>query len=121
LSAGEWNLQFLNGGFDDNLDTHGYVDLTAPHNVIVPPTNSVLNMTVYPIGTPAITQAQRISPTQFGFNIEGASNVTYTVQFSTNLLSNWANLFSLILTNQSVFVTDQHATNSTRFYRVQKN
>jgi hypothetical protein len=77
---------------------------------------------VYPIGTPAIMQAQRISPTQFGFNIQGASNVTYTVQFSTNLLStNWANLFSLILTNQSVFVTDQHATNSVRFYRVQKN
>ena len=122
VAAGYWDLQFLNGGFDDNLDTHGYVDLTAPHNVPVPPTNSVLNITVYPIGTPAITQAQRISPTQFGFNIQGASNVTYTVQFSTNVLStNWANLFSLILTNESVFVTDTHATNSARYYRILKN
>jgi hypothetical protein len=122
VASGQWDIQFLTGGFQDNLDTHGYVDLTAPHDVTVPPTNSILNMTVYPIGTPAITLPQRISPTQFGFNIEGAPNVTYTVQFSTNVVSTiWQNLFSLILTNDSVFVIDQHATNSPRFYRVLKD
>jgi hypothetical protein len=122
VASGQWDLEFLTGGFQDNLDTHGYVDLTAPHLATVPPTNTILNITVYPIGTPAITFPQRISPTQFGFNIQGASNVTYTVQFSTNVVSaNWQNLFSLFLTNNTVFVTDQHATNSPRYYRVQKN
>jgi hypothetical protein len=122
VASGQWNLQFLTGGFQDNLDTHGYVDLTGPHYASVPPTNVVANITVFPIGTPAITQAQRMSPSQFGFTVLGASNVTYTVQFSTNLLStNWANLFSLIFTNDAVFVTDPHATNNARYYRVRKN
>ena len=122
VAAGQWNLQFLNGGFSDNLDTHGYVDLTAPHYVSIPPTNTIYNITVYPIGTPSISQPQRMSPGQFGFNINGASNVTYTVQVSTSLASpTWLNLFSLTLTNQTVFVTDSHATNSARYYRVQKN
>jgi len=122
VASGLWNVQFLNGGFSDNLDTHGFVDLYAPHLVSTPPTNVTLNITVYPLGTPLISQAQRLSPTQFGFNVNGAPNVTYTVQFSTNLAStNWANLFSFQLTNASAFVTDQNATNKIRFYRVQKN
>jgi hypothetical protein len=48
--------------------------------------------------------------------------VNYTVQYSSDLAStNWATLVSFQLTNNSLFVTDQHATNSPRFYRVQKN
>ena len=122
VASGQWSVQFLTGGFSDNLDTHGFVDLFTPHTVSIPPTNVTLNMTVYPIGTPLISQPQRLSPTQFGFTVNGAPNVSYTVQASTNLAStNWANLFSFQLTNASAFVTDQSATNKTRFYRVQKN
>jgi hypothetical protein len=122
VAAGQWSVQFLNGGFQDTLDAHGYVDPTMPHIVNVPPTNAVLNMTVYPIGTPFITMPQRFGTTQFGFNLNGAMNVSYTVQYSTNLAStNWANLFSLILTNSVFPVLDSQATNSPRFYRVQKN
>jgi len=37
------------------------------------------------------------------------------------LATNWANLFLLTLTtNNNIFVTDLFATNSARFYRVQK-
>jgi hypothetical protein len=123
VAAGQWYVQFLNGNSStDILDKRGYVDLNTPHIVNVPPTNAVLNMTVYPIGTPTITAPQRFSSTQFGFTINGAMNVSYTVQYSTNLgLTNWANLFSLILTNSVFPVVDSTATNSPRFYRVQKN
>jgi hypothetical protein len=122
VAAGQWNVQFLNGGFQDNLDTHGYVDFNTPHVVNIPPTNAVLNITVYPIGTPVITLPQRFSSTQFGFTISGASNVTYTVEVSTNLAStNWASLFSLTLTNGVFPVVDSQATNGLRFYRVKKN
>ncbi len=122
VAAGQWNVYFLNGGFQDNLDTHGYVDLSAPHIVSIPPTNVVLNLTVFPLGTPAITSPQRFSATQFGFTINGATNVNYTVQVSTNLAStNWSSLTSFQMTTNPFPVVDTGATNSPRFYRVLKN
>jgi hypothetical protein len=123
VAAGQWDVQFLTGGQDSgNLDVQGYEDLNSPHIVNIPPTNAVLNLTVYPIGTALISSPQRISPTQFGFVINGLTNVSYTVQVSTNLAStNWVNLFSLTLTNNVFPVVDVNATNKVGFYRVQKN
>ena len=123
VAAGQWNVQFQTGGNDSgNLDVQGYADLTAPHVVSVPPTNAVLNLTVYPFGTPVISALQRSSPTQFRFNITGATNVSYTVQVSTNLAStNWLNLLSFSLITNPFPVVDVSATNKARFYRVQKN
>jgi protocatechuate 3,4-dioxygenase beta subunit len=122
VAAGSWNVEFLNGGFEDNLDTHGFVDLTTPHLVSIPPTNVLLNLTVYPIGTPAILGGQRVSPTQFSFTITGASNVNYTVETSTSLASaNWTPLFSFLLTTNPFPIVDPYATNGARFYRVKKD
>ena len=122
VASGQWSVQFLTGGSSDSLDADGFVNLSAPHVMNVPPANQTLNLTVYPIGTPVITSPQRMSSTQFGFTLNGASNVNYTVQVSTNPAStNWTSLFSLQLTNNSSPVVDVNATNSPRFYRVQKN
>jgi len=123
VAAGQWSVELFTGNSSDTLDSLGYVDLTQPHLVNIPPLNAVLDITLYPLGTPFITSPRRVSPTQFGFTLNGATNVNYTVQASTNLLAtNWANLFSLALTtNNAVFVSDTSATNSARFYRVQKN
>lgn len=123
VAAGQWYVQFQTGGHDSaNLDVQGYEDLTMPHIANVPPTNAVVNITVYPIGTPVISAVQRISQTQFGFNISGATNVNYTVQVSTNLAStNWLNLLSFSLTTNPFPIVDVSATNKARFYRVQKN
>ena len=122
VASGTWSVQFFSGNFSDSLDNHGYVDLNMPHYVSIPPTNAVLNMVVYPIGTPLIVGPGRFSPTQFGFSVEGAVGVNYTVQVSTNLtITNWANLTSFQLTSNFFPVVDTQATNSARFYRVQKN
>jgi Carboxypeptidase regulatory-like domain len=123
VATGAWNLNFLiGGGFSDTLDSHGYEDLTAPHIVPIPPTNVILNLTVYPIGTPVIGSPQRYSPTQFGFVVNGATNVNYTVQVSTSLTSpNWSTVTSFTLFTNPVPVVDAHATSSPRFYRVKKN
>jgi hypothetical protein len=123
VATGQWAVEFLTGGHDSgSLDVQGYVDLSTPHLVNIPPTNAVLNLTVYPIGTPFITSPQRFGSQQFRFTINGVTNVSYTVQVSTNLAStNWANLFSLTLTNNLFPVVDTSATNGLRFYRVQKN
>lgn len=122
VAAGLWSVQFFAGNFSDALDYHGYVDLLGPHVISIPPTNASLNITVFPLGTPLMTEPQRSSPGQFGFTLNGAVNASYTVQVSTNLTTaNWANLFSLQLTNGSVSVLDPNATNSPRFYRIQKN
>jgi hypothetical protein len=127
VSSGQWNVEFLTGGSDSqnqnqNLDQLGFADITAPHVVSVPPTNVVLNLTVYPTGTPFMTTPQRFSSTQFGFVINGTLNVNYTVQISTNLAStNWATLTSFQLTTNPFPMVDVTATNSRRFYRVLKN
>ena len=120
VASGAWQAYFSYGNND--LSSHGLVDLFEPYNVTIPPTNVTLNITVYPSGTALLTQPQRLSPSQFGFSINGSVNVTYDVQVSTNLAAtNWATLFSLTLTNTPFPVTDTHATNSPRFYRVKKN
>jgi hypothetical protein len=123
VAAGQWDVHFLTGGSDsDNLDQRGYEDVKAPHIVSVPPTNAVLNITVYPIGTPFVTVPQRFGTQQFAFIINGATNVNYTVQVSTNLATtNWSTLLSFELTTNPFPVVDLNATNKARFYRVQKN
>jgi hypothetical protein len=122
VASAYWDIQFLNGGFQDNLDTHGFADLTAPHNVSIPPTNVLLNLTVYPIGTPSILGARRVSSSQFSFSVSGATNVNYTVETSTSLASgNWTPLFSFLLTTNPFPIIDPYATNGVRFYRVRKN
>lgn len=123
VAAGNWNVNFLTGGHDSgNLDVQGYEDLLAPHNVSLPPTNVVLNLVVYPIGTPVISSPQRISSTQFGFVVSGVTNGSYTVQVSTSLApTSWSTVTSFTLFTNPVPVVDIHATNSPRFYRVQKN
>ncbi len=122
VAGGQWSVQFFTGNFSDALDFNGYEDLTGPHSVSIPPTNAILNIIVYPIGTPLLTKPQRLSATQFGFTLNGAANVSYTVQVATNLArTNWTSLFSLQLTNTAEVLTDPAATNSPRFYRILKN
>jgi hypothetical protein len=121
VASGTWQVTFSTTG-ENGLDTAGFADLFGPYFVTIPPTNVVLNITVFPIGTPVISASQRFSSTQFGFVINGATNVSYTVQVSTNLASaNWADLFTLSLTNSAFPVVDSHATNVARFYRILKN
>lgn len=121
VAGGNWNVSFLTGGFSDNLDAAGYEDLNAPHYVDIPPTNEVLNLTVYPLGTPVISRPVFTAPGQFGFKVTGANNVTYTVQISTNLpFANWQNVYSFEIVTNSIFITDPTATNGPRFYRIIK-
>jgi len=75
VASGQWSVQFFTGNSSDSLETHGFVDITAPHVVAIPPTNAVLNITVYPPGTPFITSPQRFGSMQFGFLVNGATNV----------------------------------------------
>jgi len=121
VASGTWGVNFSDGG-ESGLDIHGYFDNFQPHLVNIPPTNVVLNLTVYQNGTPVVSSPQQLSPAHFGFNINGTVNASYDVQVSTNLTStNWARLFTLTLTNSPFPVVDSQATNSQRFYRIKKN
>jgi hypothetical protein len=120
-SAGPWSVNFSFGDQND-LPHQGLVDLYGPYPVSFPPTNVVLNITVYPYGSSAITRPQRFGSQQFGFNVAGSVGVSYTLQVSTNLAStNWASLYTFQLTNSPMSVTDSTATNAQRFYRLLKN
>ncbi len=121
VGTGAWLVDF---SFGDNHDLahQGLVDLFGPYNVAIPPTNAMLNLTVYPAGTPRLSQPARISPTQFGFDVIGSVNVNYSVQVSTNLAgTNWANLVTFQLSSNNFPIVDNQATNSPRFYRLLKN
>lgn len=117
-AAGNWSVN-VNCCGDHGLDGYGLSD-PQMHSVTIPPANPTLNITVYPIGTPFLGQGFRMSSTQFGFNLNGSVGANYTVQGSTDL-SHWSDLFSLNMTNNSIFVQDNAATNASKFYRVRKN
>lgn len=119
--VGPWSVNFSFGDQND-LPHQGLVDLYGPYPVSFPPTNVVLNITVYPYGSSAMTRPQRFGSQQFGFNVAGSVGVSYTLQVSTNLAStNWASLYTFQLTNSPMSVTDSTATNAPRFYRLLKN
>jgi len=119
-ASGLWSVNANYDTGNDSLENQGYYDPVGFHMVNIPPTNAVVNITVYPVGTPVLSQTERISPTQFGFNLSGSSGNNYTVEASTNLAStNWFTI--TILSNfqgNSIFIEDNGATNSQRFYRV---
>ena len=123
VAAGQWGLHFTaQGNNSENLANHGLVDLFGTYQVNIPPTNAVLNVTVYPTGAAALSAPQRISPSQVNLNVNGSISTTYTLQVSTNLSqSNWASLFTFQLTSNPFPITDSQATNQTRFYRLLKN
>ena len=121
VASGTWGVNFSLGG-NSGLDTAGFVDYFQPHLVNFPPTNVVLNITVYQNGTPVMSAPSQPAPGQFGFSINGSVNTSYDVQTVTNLAAtNWATLYTLTLTNTPFSVTDTHATNRQRYYRVKKN
>ena len=106
----------------NDLASLGLVDYFQPYNVSIPPTNAVLNLTVYQNGMPVSPSPSAFRRRNLGSTSTAASTSNYTVQVSTNLAStNWSTLFSLQLTNSPFFVVDPNATNSARFYRVQKS
>ncbi len=123
VASGQWGVQFPSqGNNSENLANHGLVDLFGPYQVNIPPTNAVLNITVYPAGAAALSAPQRISPSQVNLNVNGSIFTTYTLQVSTNLSqSNWSSLFSFQLTSNPFQITDSQATNHIRFYRLLKN
>ncbi len=120
VASGAWSVYFSFGSED--LASQGLVDLFQPYAVTVPPTNITLNLTVYTNGTPLLSQPQRQSATQFGFNVVGSVGVGYLAQVSTSLArTNWTTFATFQLTSNNFPIVDTHATNSPRFYRVQKN
>ena len=118
VADGQWNV-FANCCGSDGLGGQGYYDPINLHLVTVPPRNAVVNLTVYPVGTPVLSQAERISPTQFGFNLNGSGGNNYTIQASSNLAStNWSTLMVISnLPGNSIFIQDNNATNRQRYYR----
>ncbi len=121
VANGTWNVH-VNCCGNEGLDRYGLFDPAPMHLVSIPPTNAVLNITAYPVGTPFLSDFARTSPSRFGFNLNGSVGASYTIQASTNLsVSNWFNLFSLSLTSSPMYLQDNQATNRQRFYRAQKN
>ncbi len=104
---------------DQSLASHGFYDPVSTHEVTIPPTNAVLNFTVYPANLPQLGQPQRFSASQFGFNVYGVLGNNYTVQYTTALGSgNWPTV--TVISNlpwSPYFLFDQQATNGSRFYR----
>lgn len=121
VANGSWQVYFDYGG-TKTLATLGLADLYGPYTVSIPPTNALLDITVYPTGSSALTAPQFIAPHQFNFNARGSQGVNYTLEVSTNLAStNWSPVYTFTLTNSPFPITDPSATGPTRFYRLQKN
>ena len=79
-------------------------------------TNKTFSLTINP--RPILIALAWVT-NRFSMWLEGASNQNYTIQASTNLISNWTSLFVTNNPEASAFVVvDPEATNSQKIYRV---
>jgi hypothetical protein len=109
------------------LNAFGYYD-PGTHLVVVPPTNAVLDITIYPFDAVVPGQPARLSATQVGFNLIGLPGTNDAILATTNLalpLANWFTALTATVpaTNplgSPVFLQDNQATNGRRFYRAKK-
>ena len=117
-ASGTWNVGLQQQG-EQSLAAHSLYDRSFAHEVIIPPTNAIVNITVYPANLPQLGQAVRFSGSQCGFNLYGAIGYNYAIQWSTNLrAAPWPGL--TVVSNlpwSPFFVQDSQATNASRFYR----
>jgi hypothetical protein len=114
-ATGTWNV-FANCCGNNGLDSFGLTD-NGMHFVTVPPTNAVLNLTLYPYGTPFLSTPGRAG-SSFAFLLTGAPGTNYTIQATTNLASgNWSTFQVVHLSDNNTNIQDQ-MTNTMRFYRV---
>jgi subtilase family serine protease len=74
---------------------------------------------VWPIPVPIVTSALRAGKGSFSMTWNTMTNISYVVQYSTNLLStNWFNLATNTATGPTLTVTNSTATNRFLFYRI---
>jgi hypothetical protein len=117
-ASGQWYLN-ANCCGSDGLSNAGYFDPASFHLVTIPPTNAVMNIVVYPVGSPVLTQPEWLGPGEFGFNLSGSAGNNYAVQATTNLGStNWTTITTVSnLSGNGIFIIDFGATTPLRFYR----
>ena len=117
VADGSWHVN-LSCGYEDGLESLGYECVTE-QVVSVPPTNAVLNFTVYPIGTPRLDPPVFTSPGQLAFALYGRPGTNYVVELRTDLAnpSAWSTLTNFTPTSSVYTVWDNQATNLARFYR----
>ena len=117
-ASGNWSV-FANAAGSHSLADAGYYDPNS-HFVVIPPTNAVVNLAVYPASEPLFGQATRVGSSQFNFNLYGANGQNYTLQMSTNLSStnNWHTVLVISnLPSSPYLLQDDWATNGAGFFR----
>ncbi len=115
VAGSPWNVQL---DCDDLLDA-GF-NCAPPKTVTLPPTNPVLNFTVFPLPAPGLSDPVRVG-NQFQFELHGEPFVNYEIQFSSDL-TNWAT-FTWVQPSMNGYaywnstVTDGVPPPTRRFYR----
>jgi len=92
-----------------------------PHVANVPPTNAVLNITVYPIGTPVIGSPNVFRPRSSLQRQWCDECELHRAGFDEPGLDQLGEPFFILADDQSVSGHGCECTNLARFYRVQKN
>jgi hypothetical protein len=118
-TSGTWYV-FADVFGGHGLSTAGFYDPIQNHGISIPPTNGVVNLTVYPANLPQFGQPVHVSGSQFNVNLYGANNNNYTVQANTNLAmtNHWATILVISnLPSSPYLIQDFQATNGSRFYR----
>lgn len=102
-----------------DLERHGYQP-PANQFVTIPPTNQTLTFVVYPLGHVTPPRLRILNRFNGGCTLEFTTepNVTYEVQYTTNLNSTWTPFYTCTGSGAPQTVTDWNASTATRFYRV---
>jgi hypothetical protein len=113
--SGDWAVQANCSGGSDSLNALGY-NCTSDEPVNVSTASTTVNFFVYPLGTAEMSAPVWAGPGQFGFTMNGTDGDNYYVQVSTNL-TDWSTISNFNLSGSSIYIEDDNATNSPRFYR----
>jgi len=103
----------------NNLAAGSYtLSAIASDNSGLNATNTVTISIVTPM-TVVLTNAAKLSSTNFQFSYPANVGLSYVVQVSTNLASpNWIPIVTNVAASNPVVFMDNHATNNSGFYRV---
>jgi hypothetical protein len=79
------------------------------------------NVDVWPLPVPTVNGMSRIGKTALAFTWNSFTNISYEVQYSTNLLTtNWFDLSTNTAMGTTLTVTNPIATNTCLFYRIRE-
>lgn len=123
---GNYSLAAFNATWNVGISCIGNINLSdlglqcpSGNTQLTLPGSTLVNFTLYPLGTSKLSAPYVTHPGQAAITIYGDTGTNYVVQYTTNVANTnaWQTLGTIMLTNPVGVIWDNNATNKSRSYR----